>query len=167
MEITGNLHDLGKLAIPNSILNKPGKLTKEEFALMQQHTYFTYQVLTTVGGIRNIAEWAAFHHEKLDGTGYPFHVDAKRLDMNSRILAVADMFTALAEERPYRNGMTRDEILSILRTGRDRNFLDSNVINVLEKNYDEIAAFTAQKQAESKKYYEREFVGRTGANPKN
>ena len=167
MEITGNLHDLGKLVIPNSILNKPGKLTKEEFALMQQHTYFTYQVLTTVGGIQNIAEWAAFHHEKLDGTGYPFHVDAKRLDVNSRILAVADMFTALAEDRPYRNGMARDEILSILGRGRDRDALDSHVVNVLEKNYDEIATLTAQKQAESKEYYERAFVGKTEANPKN
>jgi len=167
MEITGNLHDLGKLVIPNSILNKPGKLTQEEFALMQQHTYFTYHVLATVGGIRNIAEWAAFHHEKLDGTGYPFHVDAKRLDVNSRILAVADMFTALAEDRPYRKGMTRDEVLPILRSGRDRNCLDSNVVNVLEMNYDEIAALTAQKQADSKEYYEREFVGKIEANPKN
>jgi len=158
MEITGNLHDLGKLVIPNSILDKPDKLTKEEFALMQQHAYFTYHVLTTVGGIRNIAEWAAFHHEKLDGTGYPFHLDAKRLDVNSRILAVADMFTALTEDRPYRNGMRKDEVLSILRNGRDRNCLDSNVVSVLEKNYDEIASFTAQKQADSREYYEREFA---------
>jgi HD-GYP domain-containing protein (c-di-GMP phosphodiesterase class II) len=81
MEVAGNLHDLGKLAIPNSILDKPGKLTEHEFAVMKQHTYFTYVVLTTIGGIRDIAEWAAFHHEKLDGTGYPFHVDATRLDV--------------------------------------------------------------------------------------
>jgi HD-GYP domain-containing protein (c-di-GMP phosphodiesterase class II) len=167
MEITGNLHDLGKLAIPNSILDKPGKLTKEEFALMQQHTYFTYQVLTTVGGIRNIAEWAAFHHEKLDGTGYPFHMDAKRLDVNSRILAVADMFTALAEDRPYRKGMKKDDVLSILRAARDKNSLDARAIGVLEKNYEEIAALTAQKQAESKEYYEREFARRTEVNPEN
>ena len=166
MEITGNLHDLGKLVIPNSILNKPGKLTKEEFALMKQHTYFTYIVLMTVGGIRNIAEWAAFHHEKLDGTGYPFHVDGKELDVKSRILAVADMFTALAEDRPYRLGMGKDEILSILRDGRDKNALDSNVVNVLEKNYDEIATLTAQRQAAAKEYYEREFASKVEVEPK-
>ena len=160
MEITGNLHDLGKLAVPNRILNKPGKLTKEEFALMQQHAYFTYIVLMTVGGIQNIAEWAAFHHERLDGTGYPFHVDAKKLDVKSRILAVADTFTALAEDRPYRTGMQKNEILSLLRTLRDANALDSHVVDVVEKNYDEIATLTAQKQAETKKYYEREFASR-------
>ena len=167
MEVAGNLHDLGKLAIPNSILNKQGKLTKEEFALMQQHTYFTYLILTTVGGIRNIAEWAAFHHERLDGSGYPFHVDAKKLDVKSRILAVADIFTALAEDRPYRPGMKKEDLLSVLRKGRDNNALDSGVVNVVEKNYDEIAAHTAQKQIETKKYYESQFAGKIEADPEN
>ena len=158
MEVAGNLHDLGKLAIPNSILDKPGKLTEREFAVMKQHTYFTYVVLTTVGGIRDIAEWAGFHHEKLDGTGYPFHVDATRLDVKSRIMAVADMFTALAEDRPYRLGLKRDEVLSALRSARDRNSLDTTVLNVVDRNYGEIADLTAQKQAETREAYERRFA---------
>jgi HD-GYP domain-containing protein (c-di-GMP phosphodiesterase class II) len=97
MEVAGNLHDLGKMAVPNSVINKPDKLTTDEYAIIRQHPYFTYSVLSTIGGMRQIAEWAAFHHEKLDGSGYPFHIDARKLDTESRIVAVADIFTALAE----------------------------------------------------------------------
>ena len=79
MEVAGNLHDLGKLAIPNSILEKSGKLTKEEIAVMKSHTYYTYSVINTIGGLKQIAEWAAYHHEKLDGTGYPFHCKENEL----------------------------------------------------------------------------------------
>jgi HD-GYP domain-containing protein (c-di-GMP phosphodiesterase class II) len=158
MEVAGNLHDLGKMAVPSSVLDKPGKLTREEFALMRQHTYFTYTVLNTVGGIRNIAEWAAFHHEKLDGSGYPFHIDGTKLNVGARILAVADNFTALTEDRPYRKGMTESQVVAILRDMRERNFLDANVLNVLNRNYDEIAALTATRQAKVREYYEQQYA---------
>jgi len=110
MEVAGNLHDLGKMVIPNSILNKPDKLNKEETAIMRQHTYFTYTVLNSIGGISQIAEWAAFHHERLDGSGYPFHLGADKLGIGSRIMAVADVFTAISEDRPYRKGMSQQEL---------------------------------------------------------
>jgi HD-GYP domain-containing protein (c-di-GMP phosphodiesterase class II) len=163
MEVAGNLHDLGKMAVPNSVLNKPGKLTREEFALIQQHTYFTYTVLNTVGGIRNIAEWAAFHHEKLDGSGYPFHIDGSKLNVGSRILAVADNFTALTEDRPYRKGMTEGQVMSILKDMRERNFLDANVLNVLDRNYGEIASVTTTRQAKVREYYEQEYAEKVPA----
>jgi HD-GYP domain-containing protein (c-di-GMP phosphodiesterase class II) len=105
MRVAGNLHDIGKLAVPNSILNKPAKLTKDEFAVMRQHTYHTFSIIHTIGGLRQIAEWAAFHHERLDGSGYPFHYESSRIGTGSRIMAVADIFTAVAEDRPYRSGM--------------------------------------------------------------
>ena len=73
MRVAGNFHDIGKLAVPNAILNKPAKLTRDEFAVMRQHTYHTFSIIHTIGGLRQIAEWAAFHHERLDGSGYPFH----------------------------------------------------------------------------------------------
>lgn len=79
MEVAGNLHDIGKLAIPNSILDKPGKLTKEEMSVMKSHTYYTYFVINSIGGLKQIAEWAAYHHERLDGSGYPFHCVAAEL----------------------------------------------------------------------------------------
>lgn len=158
MEVAGNLHDLGKMVVPNSVLDKPAKLTQEEFALMKQHTYFTYTILNTVGGIRNIAEWAAFHHEKLDGSGYPFHIDGTKLNVGARILAVADNFAALTEDRPYRKGMAGDQVMAILRDMRERNFLDANVLNALHKNYDEVAAATATKQAKVREYYEQQYA---------
>ena len=157
MEVAGNLHDLGKMVVPSSILNKPDKLTADEFAVMRQHTYFTYSVLSTIGGMRQIAEWAAFHHERLDGSGYPFHLDARKLDTGSRIIAVADIFTALAEDRPYRKGMGKSDIISVLRGLSCKSHLDKHVVGILESNYDEIIASTVYKQNEAREYYQRKF----------
>jgi len=158
MEVAGNLHDLGKMVIPNSILDKPDKLNKAETAIMRQHTYFTYTVLNTIGGILQIAEWAAFHHERLDGSGYPFHLGADKLSLGARIMSVADIFTALAEDRPYREGLEQREVISILRGLCAKNFIDRIVLRVLEENYEEILTLTKKKQAEAKEYYEQEFV---------
>ena len=72
MEIAGLLHDLGKLVVPNSILEKPAGLTHTEMAVIKQHTYYTFSILTTIAGLQMIAEWGAYHHERLDGKGYPF-----------------------------------------------------------------------------------------------
>ena len=157
MEVAGNLHDLGKLAIPNSILEKSGKLTKEEIAVMKSHTYYTYSVINTIGGLKQIAEWAAYHHEKLDGTGYPFHCKENELSTGSRIMAVADMFTALAEDRPYRKGMSRKEITRIIKQFSDRQLLDSRIVNILLENYDEIYSHVAEKQAIAMESYEKQF----------
>ena len=72
MRAAGYLHDLGKLSTPTQILDKPGKLTENEYAAVRAHTYHTYRILDTIGGMPQICEWAAFHHERLDGNGYPF-----------------------------------------------------------------------------------------------
>lgn len=158
MGVAGNLHDLGKLVIPNSILEKPDKLIKDEIAIMRQHTYFTYMVLNTIGGILQISEWAAFHHEKLDGSGYPFHLRADKLSLGARIMAVADIYTALAEDRPYRKGMSRQETLSILGELSANKHLDVNVFRVLKENYEEVHELTKRSQVEIEEYYEHEFA---------
>lgn len=157
MEVAGNMHDLGKMAVANSIIDKPGKLTKDEFATMRQHTYFTYTVLNTIEGIRHVSEWAAFHHEKLDGKGYPFHIDAKKLNMGSRIIAVADIFTALAEDRPYRKGMQKDEIIPILERMSMDGSLDGHVVSTLISNYDTIINTTINRQKMVNEYYDLNF----------
>ena len=157
MEVAGNLHDLGKMAVPNAILNKPDKLTPEEFAVMRQHTYFTYMILNTIGGIGQIAEWAAFHHERLDGSGYPFHLDAKRLNMGSRIMAVADVFTALAEDRPYRKSMEKNALMSILKSNF-KTGLDSSLVDILEHNFHEVFELNSKKQVESKEFYRQKLA---------
>jgi HD-GYP domain-containing protein (c-di-GMP phosphodiesterase class II) len=102
-------------------------------------------------------EWAAFHHERLNGTGYPFHLDAKKLSMGSRIMAVADIFTALAEDRPYRKGMGKNAIFSILKSHAENNFLDRRFIEIVEKHYDDIVAETRKKQMEALNFYEETF----------
>lgn len=158
MAVAGNLHDLGKLVIPESILEKPGRLTDEEFAVMRQHTYWTYAVLKAIGGLDRIAEWAAFHHEKLDGTGYPFHLGADRLDSGARIMAVADIFTALAEDRPYRPGMDQEGVADILLQKADAGFLERNIVHLVLDHYAEIAERVRAEQAAARALYEQRFA---------
>ncbi|MBU1965213.1 MAG: HD domain-containing protein [Proteobacteria bacterium] len=158
MEVAGNLHDIGKLAIPNSILDKPGGLTKEEMSVMKSHTYYTYSVIDTIGGLNQIAQWAAYHHERLDGSGYPFHCAAAELSTGARILMVADIFTALAEDRPYRKGMSKEGIVQIIKQFSDRSLLDAKIVNLLFENYNEIFPYVAEKQAVAREFYEKQFA---------
>jgi len=102
IKISALLHDLGKLAIPDEILDKPGFLTEDEHNIIKRHAYFTSLVLSKVGGLETVAQWASYHHEKLDGTGYPFRISADAIPLGARVLAVSDIFIALAEDRPYR-----------------------------------------------------------------
>src|SRR3990167_2949515 len=113
-EIAALLHDIGKLSVPDEILEKPGGLSTEEFNIMRGHTYFTYHILNSIDGFDTISEWAAFHHEKLNGRGYPFHLKEGQLSIGSRIMAVSDKFSALSEDRPYRKSLTNNEIIANL-----------------------------------------------------
>ncbi len=155
MEIAGNLHDLGKLAIPLSILEKPAMLNDEEYAVMKQHPYHTYMVLNNMGGLEEIAKWAAFHHEYLNGSGYPFHMHAEHLPLGSRIMAVADIFTSLSEERPHRGAKDRSETVAVLKEYAGSGLLDTGLVDVTLENYDFIREAVSRKQEESRRYYER------------
>ena len=148
MRAAGYLHDLGKLAIPASILDKPGPLTREEHLYMRQHAYHTCRILDTIGGMPQIAEWAAFHHERLDGGGYPFHHGARDLTLGSRIMAVADVFTAVREDRPYRRGMSREESLAVLDDLVQSGGLDGDVVSTLRKDYETINHLRESEQLE-------------------
>ncbi|MGB9809716.1 MAG: HD domain-containing phosphohydrolase, partial [Caldanaerobacter sp.] len=114
IKVAGLLHDLGKLAVPNSILDKPGKLTEEEFMIMKSHVYYTKIILKEIDGIDDIAEWAANHHEKLDGSGYPEGLKGYEMGDIDKHLAVCDIFQALTEDRPYRKGMNTMEAIRII-----------------------------------------------------
>ena len=114
MKIAGDLHDVGKLKVPKAILEKPGRLTDEERNIIKEHPYNTRLVLMPIQGFGKIADWAGYHHEKLNGNGYPFHFGADVLDTGSRILAVADIFSAITERRPYRDSMTKEKAMSVL-----------------------------------------------------
>ncbi|MDL2307346.1 HD domain-containing protein [Desulfovibrio sp. OttesenSCG-928-C06] len=140
MKIAGLLHDLGKLAIHNSILEKPGPLTPDEMQAMRQHTYYTYRLLEQIDAMQQVAQWAAFHHETLDGKGYPFQLGADMLPLGSRIMAVADIFVALAENRPYRNRMEATSVKRIMTSMADRGKIDPRVLDILFSLYDEADA---------------------------
>jgi HD-GYP domain-containing protein (c-di-GMP phosphodiesterase class II) len=111
----GLLHDIGKLGIPNTILDKPAKLTDEEFARIRLHPAFTERILAGVPAFAGFAAVAAAHHERLDGRGYHRGVPAGDLPVSARALAVADVFEALTADRPYRRPMEPDEALAICR----------------------------------------------------
>ena len=111
----GLLHDLGKLGVPSLILEKPGRLTEEEWETVRRHPEWTAKVLSELPGLRRVREIAAAHHEKLDGTGYWRGLTAERLSLPQRILAVADIWDALTADRPYRRGMSEDDALALLR----------------------------------------------------
>ena len=110
----GLLHDIGKLGVSNKILDKPGKLTSEEFAKIKEHPRLTQDILDRVAPFRNIVERSANHHEKLDGSGYHRGLTGESLDLPSRILTVSDIYDALTQERPYRAAMPVEKAMGIL-----------------------------------------------------
>lgn len=110
----GLVHDLGKLTVPNSILDHPGKLDDEQWRVVRQHPSHTFDVLARVPVLEELAFDAASHHERMDGRGYHLGLPGKQLSATARILAVADVMDALAADRPYRGGMSPDKVLGIL-----------------------------------------------------
>ncbi len=138
LSIAANVHDLGKLTIPNSILDKPDKLTKAEFSVIQTHTYYTRYCLKDIKPFNEITEWAANHHEKLDGGGYPYGFKADRLDFNSRMICCLDIYQALTEERPYRKELPHEQAMDILRALEKNGQIDSLIVNDIDKVFEDI-----------------------------
>lgn len=139
MYIAGLLHDLGKLSIPEEIIEKPSGLTTVEYNLIKQHTYITYQIFDMLDGFDDIKEWASYHHEKMNGEGYPFRLRGEELSTGSRIMAIADIFSALFEDRPYRKGLPRDKIEKILTGMAKSGLQDPDIVQLLIDNYSEVA----------------------------
>lgn len=131
MYLAGALHDVGKIAIGNEILEKPARLTDDEFAKMKNHAGYTYMILSKVDGFEEIRDIAAFHHERLDGSGYPFGKRADELTTLQRIMACADIYQALTEKRPYKDGMDHDKACEILKDMADKNWIDKNITEVI------------------------------------
>lgn len=128
IEVAGLLHDLGKLRVPDEVLEKPGTLDPHDVQAMRRHSFETYQVLRGIEGFEDIALWAAYHHESPDGEGYPFHRRGTDLSTEARIVAVADVFQALAQNRPYRPAMALDEITEILGDLAQQGRLDADIV---------------------------------------
>lgn len=157
MKVAGYLHDLGKLSVSAEILNKPSSLTDNEIRIIRGHSYHTYQILDIITNLDVINTWASFHHEKLDGSGYPFHLKGDQLSLGSRIMAVADNFTAISEDRPYRKGLDRKSIIKILENMSQDNKIDVNIVSMAKQYFDDIKL--AGLEAENKATIEYKELG--------
>ncbi|SFH69769.1 HD domain-containing protein [Tindallia magadiensis] len=161
IEIAGYLHDIGKLTVPSEILDKPGDLTAEEYNVMKGHTYYGYILLKDLEGMERIKDYVSFHHEKMNGTGYPFKLTGEELPVGSRIMAVADILTALTENRPYRKGMTKDKALLILGRMAKEKELDPEVVQLAQDYYSEIRESRIKGQEEARSRYDN-FASKIG-----
>lgn len=132
------LHDVGKIHVPDAILNKPGKLTDEEFVIMKEHTTAGAEILDRAielvpdtGYLREAKNLALYHHEKWNGTGYPMGIAGEDIPLSARIMAVADVFDALVSRRSYKEGMPFEKAMSIIREGAGTHF-DAEIVRAFE-----------------------------------
>jgi HD-GYP domain-containing protein (c-di-GMP phosphodiesterase class II) len=126
------LHDIGKLAVSNVILDKPAPLTRAEFAEVREHPLITERIVSRVPGFGHLASLAAAHHERLDGSGYPWGLHEDQLTLPMRLLAVADVYEALTSERPYRRALSSDDALAVVRSDVPSR-LDPDAFSALER----------------------------------
>jgi HD-GYP domain-containing protein (c-di-GMP phosphodiesterase class II) len=117
LALAGILHDIGKLSVPHAILAKPRKLTDDEMDVIRLHPVWGDELLAQLGYAKRIRRWVRGHHERLDGSGYPDGLDGSQLDLETRILAVADVYDALVSPRVYRQAWQREDALALLREG--------------------------------------------------
>ncbi len=131
LETAALIHDIGKIGIPEQILNKPDKLTEEEFEIIKRHPVIGEEICQPLSSLGKTRPIVRSHHEKLDGSGYPDGLKADQIPIEARIVTVVDIFDALYSERPYRSKLPIEKCISILKEDVDRNKLDQEVVNIL------------------------------------
>ncbi len=137
IEIGAYLHDLGKVCIPKYILEKDGKLTENEFEIMKQHAVYSRDILEEAGISKELIDLACNHHERLDGSGYPRGLKGEELSIGDRVISISDIFCALTEKRIYKNPFSKDEALGILHSMSNSNYIDKNLVKIVDNNYEE------------------------------
>lgn len=137
VEIAALLHDIGKLQIPDEVLENPHKLSPLERAIIKKHSFVTYQILKRVTGFEELALWASQHHESLNGGGYPFHMPSGALPLEARIIKIADIYQALAQNRPYRKPLPAAEILALLRQMQAAVEVDPAMVDFVAEHLDQ------------------------------
>lgn len=136
LRIASTMHDIGKVAVPDAILKKTGKLTEEEFAVIKTHTHVGHKILSKseLDIIRIAAEIAHYHHERYDGTGYPEKLRGKNIPINARMLAIVDVFDAMTHKRVYKEASTIEEALDYIREQRGKHF-DPLLADIFLENF--------------------------------
>ena len=130
--LAGALHDIGKLIVSSDILEKPGKLTDDEFAAMMDHASATRYILRNVKGMPDVVRWASNHHEKLNGKGYPRNLTADQLGLEERLLACVDIYQALTETRPYKDGLPHEKAIAIMNDMVDKGEIDKDIVHDMD-----------------------------------
>lgn len=138
LRLAGLLHDVGKLRTPDKILEKPSALTPDELAQMRSHPLDSKHVLQALFPNTPISRWASEHHEKLDGSGYPFGWSGDRIDEPTRILTISDIFQALCQKRPYRDRLSADKVIAIMDKMEAKGEIDSTIYRLLKVNRAEL-----------------------------
>lgn len=149
MFVAGLLHDIGKLGVPTDLLEKPGPLADDEFTKIKHHATLSLELLSAIPGFEKVAPWGALHHEKLNGKGYPNGLKAEDICAESRLMAVADVMTALTEDRPYRAGLTEEKTMGILNSMVDQGALDGDLVSLLNDHYAEVNEIRREVQSEA------------------
>ena len=129
LEYAALMHDVGKLGIPESILNKPGKLTEEEWAVMRMHPKIGTEILEPLHSFRSIMPWIKYHHERIDGNGY-YKVPGSEIPLAARIIAVADTYSAITMRRSYKDPRTHEDAVRIIAEVAGTQ-LDADIVNIL------------------------------------
>jgi len=130
--LAGALHDIGKLTISNDILEKPSSLTADEFKIIKGHAQASWDILSRIAGLDDVVSWAALHHEKLNGRGYPFGKTAAELSKNDRLMGCIDIYQALTEPRPYKEGYSHEKAMSILNGMGKNGFIDTAIVHDID-----------------------------------
>jgi diguanylate cyclase (GGDEF)-like protein/PAS domain S-box-containing protein len=133
IKTAGALHDIGKIMVAPKLLNKPGRLTNEEFELVKRHPEIGYQLLKPVDEYAHLAQYVLYHHERWDGTGYPIGLEGESIPLYSRIIAIADAYEAMTAERPYQLKKTKEEAVAELSRCAGSQF-DSKIVELFVKN---------------------------------
>jgi putative nucleotidyltransferase with HDIG domain len=145
LNVAGLLHDIGKIGIRDEILLKPGRLSREEFSIIQQHPVIGADIMDHLGLWHREKMIVRYHHERFDGTGYPDGLKGEEIPLLARILSVADVYDAIASDRAYRRRMEEDKILQIMYGGSGTQF-DPEIIDIFRQLYraGEMTAITAE-----------------------
>jgi putative two-component system response regulator len=129
LRVGGLVHDIGKMAIPEAILSKPGPLNQEETQIVRQHTVLGEQMCAQLTALHSILPMVRNHHERMNGTGYPDGLQGNSIPKTVRILQMVDIFDALTNDRPYRKNLSMPQALSVLYDEADRGWMDRFLVN--------------------------------------
>ncbi len=146
----GAMHDIGKMVVGNDILEKPDKLDASEFRAMKNHAAETYKILSKIQGLDDVTEWAANHHEKLDGTGYSRRLSGEQQTFEDRLMACIDIYQALTEPRPYKDGLSHKRSIGIMEGMAADGKIDGEIVAEMKAVFGADAAEEIEEQGEAR-----------------